>query len=347
MIFLRFILFPLVPVYAWIISVRNYLFNKGVFKSHKVNAKIISIGNIVIGGSGKTPTVIYIVNLTKNMGIKVGVLSRGYGRKSKGFQLVSDGKEILCDVTTCGDELILTATECRVPAAACERRVEGAKKLLMQTNIETIILDDAFQHRWIKRDLDILIFDQYFLSKPGGIDQNLIPTGLMREPFTSVKRADVIIINRKFSDYFPIPFVLLPYFEGKKIFNGYYKTAGIIDVKNHKFYNVEEFRNQKSLVVSGIARPASFLNILRQYNINVDNRLIFKDHKRYTEKEVQRIRKKFYSTNSHSVITTSKDAVKLNQFGRQLDDIDIYYLKIELEIDNKEEFKNLIIEKLK
>jgi tetraacyldisaccharide 4'-kinase len=347
MILLRLIVYPLVPLYGWIISIRNYLFNRGIFKSHKVGANIISIGNIVIGGSGKTPTVIYIVGLIKKAGIKVGVLSRGYGRKSKGFQLVSDGKEILCDVTTCGDELILTAAECHVPAAACERRVEGAKKLLMQTNIETIILDDAFQHRWIERDLDILIFDQYFLSKPGGIDQNLIPTGLMREPFSSIKRADVIIINRKFSDYFPVPSVLLPYFEGKKIFNGYYKTAGIIDVKNQNFYNVEEFRNQKSLVVSGIARPASFLNILRQYNINIDNQLIFKDHKHYTAKEVQRIRKKFYATNSHSVITTSKDAVKLNQFDRQLDDIDIYYLKIELEIDNKEEFKNLIINKLK
>jgi tetraacyldisaccharide 4'-kinase len=347
MIFLRFILFPFVPLYGWIISIRNYFFNAGIFKSHKVDAKIISIGNIVIGGSGKTPTVMYIINLIKNAGIKVGVLSRGYGRKSKGYQLVSDGKEIFCDVVNCGDELILTVTECRVPAAACERRVEGAKKLLMQTDVDSIILDDAFQHRWIKRDLDILIFDQYFLSKPGGIDQNLIPTGLMRESFTSVKRADLIIINRKFSDYMPIPSVLLPYFEGKKIFNGYYRTAGIIDVKNNKFYSVEEFRNQKSLVVSGIARPASFLNVLRQYNINVDNQLLFKDHKHYTEKEVQRIRKKYYASNSNSVITTSKDAVKLNQYDRQLDDIDIYYLKIELEIDNKEEFENLIIEKLK
>ena len=346
MILLRFILFPFVPLYGWIISIRNYFFNKGIFKSHKVDAKIISIGNIVIGGSGKTPTTIYLVDLIKNAGIKVGVLSRDYGRKSKGFQLVSDGKEIFCDVETCGDELILTVTECHVPAAACENRVEGAKRLSIQTGVETIILDDAFQHRWIKRDLDIIIFDQYFLSKPGGIDQNLIPTGLMREPFTSVKRADAIIINRKFSDYFPIPSVLLPYFEGKKIFNGYYKTTGIIDVKDHKFYNTEEFRNQKSLVVSGIARPASFLNILSQYNINTENKLIFKDHKHYTEKEVQLIRKKFYATNSHSVITTSKDAVKLSQFDLQLDDIDIYYLKIELEIDKKEEFKNFIIEKL-
>jgi tetraacyldisaccharide 4'-kinase len=347
MTLIRFILFPFIPLYKCIISLRNFFFNKGIFRSHKVDAKIISIGNIVVGGSGKTPTVIYIASLLKNAGIRVGVLSRGYGRKSTGFQLVSDGIEILCDVNRCGDELILTATECKVPTAACELRVEGAKRLSVQTNVETIILDDAFQHRWIKRDLDILIFDQYFLSKPGGMDQNLLPTGLMREPFSSIKRADLIIINRKFSDYLPIPSVLLPYFEGKKIFCGYYKAAGIFDVKNHKFYNVEEFRGQSSLVVSGIARPASFLSVLKQYHINVENQLIFKDHKHYRGKEIQLIRKKFYATNSNSVITTAKDAVKLTEFSKELDDIDIYYLKIELEIDNKEEFKNFIIEKLK
>ncbi|MCX6151473.1 MAG: tetraacyldisaccharide 4'-kinase [Ignavibacteriales bacterium] len=346
MLFLRIISFPLIPVYKWIILFRNIFFEKEIFTSHKVEAKVISVGNIVVGGSGKTPAVIYITNLLKIAGIKVGVLSRGYGRKSKGFQLVSDGKDILCDVTTCGDELILTAMECKVPAAACESRVEGAQKLIKQTGVNTIILDDAFQHRWIKRDLDILIFDQMFLSKPGGMDQNLLPTGLMREPFSSIKRADAIIINRKFSDYFPIPSVLIPVFGGKKIFNAYYKTTGIVDVKNHQFYKAEEFHGQKSLVVSGIARPSSFLNALKQYNIDVTNQLIFQDHKHYAEKEIQLIRKKFYSTNANSVITTAKDAVKLTEFSKELDDIDIYYLKIELEIDNKEEFEKLILENI-
>ena len=344
---LRFILFPLVPVYKFIITFRNIFFNKEIFKTHKIDTKIISIGNIVVGGSGKTPSVIYLTNLLKNAGIKVGVLSRGYGRKSKGFQLVSDGKDILCDVVRCGDELILTANECKVPAAASENRVEGARKLLALTNIKAIILDDAFQHRWIKRDLDILIFDQYFLSKPGGMDQNLLPTGLMREPFSSIKRADVIVINRKFSDYLPVPSVLLPYFEGKKVFHSSYKATGIFDVKTYSFYKTDEFKGQKSLVVSGIARPVSFLEALRQNNINIENKLIFNDHKHYTEKDIQLIRKKFYSTNSHSVITTSKDAVKLAAFSKELDDIDIYYLKIELQIDNEGEFKNLIMEKLK
>lgn len=346
MLLLRFILFPFVPVYHWIIAVRNMLFNKEIFKSKEVDAKVISVGNIVMGGSGKTPAVIHITNIIKSVGLSVGVLSRGYARKSKGFKLVSDGNELKCNVTECGDEIILTAMECKVPAAACESRVEGAEKLIASTNVKAIVLDDAFQHRWIKRDLDILIFDQMFLNKPGGMDQNLIPTGLMREPFSSVNRADAIIINRKFSEYITLPSVLLPYFEGKKIFNGSYKIVGIFDVKNHKFYDVNEFKGQKSLVVSGIAKPASFINALKKCNIDVTNKLIFKDHKHYHDKEIQLIRKQFYISNSHSVLTTAKDAVKLTEYSKELDDIDIYYLKIELSLDNNEEFKNFILDKL-
>ncbi|RJP72438.1 MAG: tetraacyldisaccharide 4'-kinase [Ignavibacteriales bacterium] len=346
MALLRFILFPFVPVYRWIISLRNMMFNKGLFKTNAVNAKVVSVGNIVMGGSGKTPAVINITSILKSAGLNVGVLSRGYARKSKGFKLVSDGKDIKCNVTECGDEIILTAMECKVPAAACESRVEGANKLIDSTGVKAIVLDDAFQHRWIKRDLDILIFDQMFLNKPGGMDQNLIPTGLMREPFSSVNRADAIIINRKFSEFSSLPSVLLPYFEGKQVFNGYYKIVGIFDVKSHKFYDVNEFKGQKSLVVSGIARPASFINALKKCNIDVTNQLIFKDHKHYHDKEIQLIRKQFYMTNSHSVLTTAKDAVKLTEFSKELDDIDIYYLKIELALDNNDEFEKFILNKL-
>lgn len=343
MILLRIILFPFTPVYKFLIWLRNLLFNKGIFKSSRVKAKVISIGNITVGGSGKTPAVNLIVNILKNSGIRVGVLSRGYGRKSRGYMLISDGKEIKVPVSISGNEIYLTSAECRVAAAVCESRVEGARKFLSDLDLDVIVLDDAFQHRWIYRDLDILIFDQTFLSKPGGMDQNLLPVGLMREPFKSVGRADAVIINRKFSDISFLPVPLRPYFEGKKLFTGYYKVSGIYDVKNHQHYDMCDFEGQKSLVVSGIAWPASFLNVLSQNNINTDNQLLFYDHKDYKLKDIQEIRRRFYSSNSHSVITTQKDAVKLSEFSRELDDIDIFYLKIDLEMDDREEFENFVI----
>ena len=340
--FLKVILYPFIPVYAFVIWLRNFLFDKNIFKNRSVNAKVFSVGNITFGGSGKTPVTIYLTNLLKVKGYKVGVLSRGYGRKSIGYVLVSDGKKFLTNVDKSGDEIYHTALDCSVPAAVSENRVKGAEKLINDTAVNTIVLDDAFQHRWIKRDTDILVIDQSFLTEANFFTHNLLPTGVMREPFSSIKRADAVIVNRKFMEKKDIPDGRKKYFEGKKIFSGYYEALSFFDLKHKTELSLEEFQGQKSLVVSGIATPFSFLNILRQTKVDTQNKLIFKDHKRYTYDDVQRIRQLFYSTNSHSVVTTEKDAVKLTNFSREMDDIDIYYLKIKFSLDDEEAFKGFI-----
>ena len=344
--FFRKILFPFIPIYALIIAIRNWLFDKNIFKANKVSANIISIGNITVGGSGKTPAVIYLLNLLKTEGKKVGVLSRGYGRKTKGYLLVSDGNKILTSVDDCGDEIFLTVNECMVPGAVSENRFEGANKFINDTQINTIVLDDAFQHRWIKRDIDLVICEQKFLIDESKLIRTLLPAGNMREPFKSLNRADAIIINRKFSEAVEIPNELKNYFENKKIFHAKYKTVNFVDVLKNAEYTVDEFIGQKSLLVSGIANPYSFINVLSQSKIDTQNRMIFRDHKNYDIKEVEEIRKKFYSTNSYSVLTTHKDAVKLSRYSKELDDIDIFYLKIELDVEEKEEFKEFILSKL-
>ncbi len=342
---LRLILYPLLPVYLLVIKLRNLFFDKNIFKSKKVNAKVISVGNITVGGSGKTPLVIYLARLLKNSNRKVGVLSRGYGRKSSGYKLVSDGQKILTTVRESGDEIYHTVLECKIPAAVCEDRVIGAVKLIEETGIDTIVLDDAFQHRWIKRDLDLLIIEQRFLASNDFFINNLLPTGNLREPYSGLQRADAIVINRKFSEQEEIPADRKKYFEGKKIFTAKYNAIGFVDIIKREEYSMEEFEGQKSLVVSGIANPVSFLNVLLQTNVDASHKIIFKDHKDYTLKEVQQIRKEFYATNSHSVVTTEKDAVKLMNFAKELDDMDIFYLKIKLEIDNEELFRKFLLEK--
>jgi len=340
--FLKLILYPSTLVYAFVIRLRNYLFDKNIFKSRSVNAKVFSVGNISVGGSGKTPVTIYLTTLLKLGGFKVGVLSRGYGRKSKGYIFVSDGKKFLTTVDKSGDEIYHTALDCSVPAAVSENRVKGAEKLIEDSGVNAIVLDDAFQHRWIKRDVDLLVIDQKFLTEKSFFNNNLLPTGVMREQLSSIKRADAIIINRKFMEKKNIPDYFSKYFQGKNIFTGYYKAISFFDLKHNTELSLEEFQGQKSLVVSGIATPFSFLNVLRQNKVEIDNKLIFKDHKRYTFNDVQRIRQLFYSTNSHSVVTTQKDAVKLSKFSREMDDIDIYYLKIKFSLDAEDSFKGLI-----
>ena len=342
MIVLKIILYALTPVYAFIIWLRNYLFDKNVFKSRSVNAKVYSVGNISVGGSGKTPVTIYLTALLKLSGSKVGVLSRGYGRKSKGYVLVSDGSNILTSVEKSGDEMFHTVLDCEVPAAVAENRVKGAEKLIRDTGVNVIVLDDAFQHRWINRDVDLLVIDQRFLTEKSFFINNLLPTGVLREPLKSIRRADAVIINRKFMEKKIIPQEYNKYLEGINIFTGYYKAISFFDLKHKTEYSLEDFQGQKSLVVSGIATPFSFLNALRQTKVDTQNKLIFRDHKQYTYDDIQRIRQLFYSTNSHSVVTTEKDAVKLTRFSRELDDIDVYYLKIKFNLDDEDGFKDFI-----
>lgn len=352
---LRLTALPLVPVYALITAIRNFLFDAKIFRSTKVNATVISVGNLTVGGSGKTPLVVYLTKLLKQNGKKVAVLSRGYGRKTKGFVFVSDGNEIRTSVEDCGDEIYQTILECAVPAAVSESRVKGAKQLLAKSEIDTIVLDDAFQHRWIFRDLDILIFEQRFLLEASPLRRTFLPTGLLREDFCSTKRADIIVLNRKFSEQKEIPERLQKYFETKpangkrqdgKVFTASYSAKGFFDIKKKTFYESKEFEGQKSLVISGIANPHSFFKALEQLHVDTGNRMVFRDHKFYTPEDIQNIRKQFYATNVHSVITTQKDAVKLMQYKKELDDIDIFYLKIELQFDNDKDFINEIFKKL-
>ncbi|MDP3148429.1 MAG: tetraacyldisaccharide 4'-kinase [Ignavibacteria bacterium] len=343
---LRLVALPLVPFYALTTAIRNFLFDVKIFHSTKVEATVISVGNLTVGGSGKTPLVVYLTKLMKQREKKVAVLSRGYGRKSTGFLFVSDGNELKTNVEDCGDEIYQTVLECSVPAAVCESRVEGAKQLLAKVEIDTIVLDDAFQHRWLFRDLDILIFEQRFLLEASPLRRTFLPTGLLREDFTSTDRADIIVLNRKFSERKEIPMRLQKYFEAKKVFTARYSAKGFFDIKKKMFYESKEFEGQKSLVISGIANPHSFFKALEQLNVDTENRMVFRDHKFYTPEDIQNIRKQFYAANVHSVITTQKDAVKLIQYKKELDDIDIFYLKIELQFDDEKEFTNEIFKKL-
>ena len=343
---IRIISSPLLIIYATIVWLRNKFFDLGIFKIRKVNAHVISIGNLTVGGSGKTPAVMMMIKMLKKVNINAGVLSRGYGRNSYGYLFVSDNEKIRTSIEQCGDEIWLVADELKIPTAVSERRVIGATKFINDSGVTTIVLDDAFQHRWIYRNLDVVLVDQRFLSNSDFANRQLLPLGMMREPFSALNRADIIIINRKFSEKNEIPAKLKKYFEDKKVFNGYYSIDGFFDVKHHTRFEPEEFQGQKSLVVCGIAKPHSFLDVLKNNKVDVTNQLLYPDHANYTLAEVQEIRKMFYDTNSHSVLTTQKDAVKLKNFSKELDDIDIYYLKIELKIEEQEEFENLVLRSL-
>ncbi len=340
---IRVLLFPLIPFYALIIRLRNLLFDKGYLKQNKVDAFVVSVGNIAVGGTGKTPMVIFLTRLLRDAGLNPGVLSRGYGRISSGYQYVSDGKEFFKTVEESGDEIVQTVHDTGVPAAVSENRTEGARRFIKDTGISTIVLDDAYQHRYICRDVNILILAQSFFLEEKALRKLLLPTGNLREPLAAVSRADIVILNRKFLKNREPHQDIRNKLKNKLLFTAYYKAIGFYDIKRNESLETAEFRGQKGLVVSGIANTHSFIEALNDIGVDTHNKMIFVDHKDYTHKEVQKIRKLFYSTNSTCVITTQKDAVKLQDFKKELDDIDIYYLKIELMLDEEDKFRKEII----
>ncbi|HOM65802.1 MAG TPA: tetraacyldisaccharide 4'-kinase [Ignavibacteriales bacterium] len=344
---LAYILWPLSMIYSLIMNIRNFMFDKEIFKATKIDKKVISIGNIHVGGTGKTPAVIYLVEYFQKFNFKPAVLSRGYKRKSKGYVLVSDGFCITKDVEKVGDEIYLTAKETNCAAAVCEKRVIGAKKLIEDTNPDVIILDDAFQHRWIKRDLDIVLIDANTLVSNDIRNKLVLPAGYLRESFKNIKRADIVIINHKFYnlDIEKVKEKIdkIPYLAGKLILHSHYKVENIVDLKFNSEYSLEEFIGQKALAVSGIANPESFFNILENNNLHITEKLIFTDHKNYTQDDIEQIRQKFYSTNSTCVITTQKDFVKLSNFQQELDDIDFFFIKIKMHIKEAEKLNKFLL----
>ena len=189
----KFLFFPITLFYWGVIFWRNIFYNFNFFVSRKIPTKVVSVGNITAGGTGKTPAVIYLSQFFKKRNYKVAVLSRGYGRKTAGTQLVTNGKEAVDDWRNFGDEPTLISQKLKdVPIVVDQNRHRGAMYLIEKFNPDIIIMDDAFQHRSIERDLDLVLIN----SQAPISDYRLIPHGLLREPIRHLKRADAIILTK-------------------------------------------------------------------------------------------------------------------------------------------------------
>ncbi len=182
-------------IYGTIIEARNSLYEKGVFKSFSLGVPVISIGNITVGGTGKTPLVAFVAEILAEKGEKVCIISRGYGRKNpKKRVLVSDGENILADARQSGDEPFELAQRLlgKAIVVADANRVSAGNWAREKFGITAFVLDDAFQHRKVKRDLDIVTIDA---TNPFG-NKKMLPSGILREPLKNLKRADAIVITR-------------------------------------------------------------------------------------------------------------------------------------------------------
>ena len=333
----RFLLFPFAVLYDLITSIRNFFFSVGVFKETTFKIPIIVVGNLSVGGTGKTPQIEYLVRLLKDQ-FKISVLSRGYKRKTKGFVLV-DNIHTADDV---GDEPLQYFKKFNnINVAVNENRAEGKDKVIQNNSPEVKLLDDAVQHRKVKGSFYIL------LTKYNDIftDDFLLPTGNLRESRAGANRADVIIVtkcprNLKDSDKKIIERKLKKY--NKKIFFSTISYAS--KISGSKKILIEEVVDFEVLLITGIANPKPLTDFLKSKRIKFKH-LKFSDHHNFSQKEINEIDDKFKIMKSDKklILTTEKDYTRLENFIK-----DLSYIQIETNfLSDKNEFDNIINSHLK
>ena len=331
--FLRKILFPFAVLYGFITSIRNFLFDYGILKSYSFPIPVIAVGNLSVGGTGKTPQIEYLIRLLSNK-YKIATLSRGYKRKSEGFILANttSNAEIL------GDEPFQFYKKFpNIQVAVDANRKNGIEQLLSQSNKpDVILLDDAFQHRKVKAGFYILLnaYNDLF------INDFMLPTGNLRESRSGAKRADMIIVTkcpRDISELAQNKIKKSLLRENEKQAEVFFTFIDYDDkiYSNNKTLNVNEVKTVDKLLLAGIAKPESFFAYLQSEN---DECLMYPDHHHFSEKEIVEIKEK---AKNKIIITTEKDFVRLNE---KLPNDSLFYLPIKSSfVNNSTDFDKQII----
>jgi tetraacyldisaccharide 4'-kinase len=299
----RKLLYPFAVIYDLITTIRNLLFDKQIFKSTSFDIPIIAVGNLSVGGTGKTPQIEYLIRLLCDK-YKVATLSRGYKRNSKGFVLANE----TCDAKLIGDEPFQFYNKFKnIIVAVDEDRRNGIDQLLSLNNkANLILLDDAFQHRKVMAGFYILLtsFDDLFY------DDCLLPAGNLRESRAGAKRANVIVVTKCPFDLSEVKQQKIKKLILKKSNENcpiYFSTIGYDDkvYSQNQTINISEIKNQEKILLAGIAKPKPFFDYLKAEN---DLIMTFADHHLFSEKEILEIKEK---AQNKIIITTEKDYMRL------------------------------------
>lgn len=342
--YIRMLLWPVAMVYRAVVFIRNLLFDAKLLKSHASKVPVICIGNITAGGTGKTPHVEYMAELLKPA-FKVAVLSRGYRRRSAGFRMVTRGS----DVAEAGDEALQVKRKFPSVLVAVDRnRVAGIRRLMNRKSPpDVILLDDAFQHRYVSPGLTLLLVDY---NRPVFRDM-ILPAGNLREPWRNAIRADIIIITKcpekisfierarfisrlKLRSDQDVFFTTFRYGQPVPVFGKKRKTGKKTDYKSMRK------EDAGILLVTGIADPTPLRNFLMQH-VKICDELAYADHHPFSEKDLGRMAERLRQIHMKSryVFVTEKDAVRIRDAkvrDRQLRKL-LYYVPVEVKFLSKGE----------
>lgn len=336
----RWFLYPFSLGYHLVVSIRNACYNLGIFKSTTFKTPIINVGNLSVGGSGKSPMVMYLADLLSKQ-YRTGVLSRGYGRVTKGYGITNYDSNF----KTVGDEAmqLFERFKNRFVIGVSEQRVPGAQKIIEDMDLDVLILDDAMQHRAIKAGFNILMtdyYDPYFKDF-------VLPAGDLREGRSGARRADVIMVSKcpenlteEHKQYYISRIKPLHY--QKVFFSTVTYDENIFGNTPQKTLPDNNLAYYDILLITGIANPTPLLKHLAKFSQKVKH-LKFKDHHHFTEQDVKNIIAEYKKLGEYKLIlTTEKDYVRLKTFDylREL----VYYWPINIEIDKKEEFNQIVLD---
>ncbi len=321
------------PAYSLVMVLRAFLYRKNIFlKSQRLSVPVISIGNLTLGGTGKTPMVRYVIRLLLDRGLRPAIVSRGYGGKAAdAVNIVSDGTRMLLLPDMAGDEPFMLAEALPgVPVLTGPERARVARHAIHEFGVDHIVLDDGFQHLAVCRDLDLVLFSARTLLGNGRV----FPGGPLREPVSALGRAHGFVItgvdsgNRaKVEDFQRWLQGACP---GKPVFAGEYLPAGIWHSRQDKVCTFAEARKMSVFAFAGIANPDSFRQTLRQDGFSLVGFKEFKDHHAYVAQDVAALVATAQACGAQALITTEKDFVKLRPF---FGEFPILALTIELRMD--------------
>lgn len=310
----RSVAWPLAFVYRCVIGLRNRAYDLGVFKVFYVEAKVISVGNLSVGGTGKTPATIFLAKKLQARGYRIAILSRGYGRTTRGPVLVSDGNKRLCRVNEAGDEPSLMALRLSgVPILVDSDRVRGARQLIAQFAPEIILLDDGFQHRRLARAIDIVLIDPHHYRRNPG----LLPAGPYREPVASLQRAHLVWVVAQAAGDSAMAGEVSDRI--KSCFAGVVSSAqicpsGIWDPHQEALHPMEILQNAQVFALAAIGQPEKFRDLILRANAELVHYEIKRDHHHYSQDDVDAVASAFSRSRAQYFLTTMKDWVKLSEF---------------------------------
>ncbi len=339
----RAVLWPLAKLYELAVRLRVAAYETDYLKPKRLEATVISVGNLTMGGTGKTPMVAYIARYLKSEDYSVAILTRGYARRSSGIRVLNDTSQQQTAVSyrEFGDEPMMLARSLpEVPIIVDKDRQEAGLWAERQLGSQALVLDDGYQHLALARNLNILLIDA---TDPfGGFA--MPPFGRLREPLYGIKRADAVIVTRA-----DRPFdqgqvnAIIKYYCGDKVPVMYFFST-ITELRHlatGEVYDVKHFSGWNVAVACGIANPQAFAEDILQAGINIVSENFFPDHHPFTQADLERINRAATDSGADAILTTEKDAVRIE--GLTLGDVPIYAARLELQSDDEVRLKSLLL----